>query len=55
LVYFVSGIGLILNVLLMYFMHGMLHVPAMQAKVISTGIVFIWNFMSRRVFIFNKP
>lgn len=53
LIYFVSGIGLLLNVLLMFGMHGMLHIPAMQAKIISTGLVFIWNFMSRKVFIFG--
>jgi putative flippase GtrA len=54
LVYFVSAVGLLLNMLLMWALHGLLDINAMIAKVIATGIVLIWNFTSRKVFIFRE-
>jgi putative flippase GtrA len=54
LVYMVSAIGLGLNFLLMWLLHGKLMVPAMTAKIASTGIVFFWNYFSRRYFIFYR-
>lgn len=54
LVYLVSGIGLLLNMLLMYLFHGVFLINAMMAKVAATGIVLIWNFTSRKVFIFKE-
>ncbi|MDZ7793196.1 MAG: GtrA family protein [Spirochaetia bacterium] len=53
LVYLVSGVGLVLNMLFMWTMHGLLDIHAMAAKVIATGIVLIWNFSSRKLFIFK--
>jgi len=53
LLYFVSAIGLIANLLLMMLFVGLLAVPAMSAKIASTGIVFIWNFMARRMWVFE--
>ena len=52
LVFFVSAVGLCLNFILMWALHGRLNVPPLPAKIASTGIVFFWNYLSRRHFIF---
>ncbi len=50
----VSLIGLLLNLLLMAIFVELFGVAEMISKVICTGLVLIWNFMGRRVFIYNK-
>lgn len=52
-IYFVSGIGLLLNVFLMYFFVGKIGMPGVIAKITATGLVFIWNFASRKIFIYR--
>ena len=55
LVFVVSGIGLLFNVLLMRLFIEVLHFKInIIAKVLATGIVFIWNYVSRRLFIYKK-
>lgn len=58
LVFLVSAIGLGFNILLMYFFVDVLgmNTKTMQtsAKVISTGIVFMWNFLSRKFLIYKE-
>jgi putative flippase GtrA len=54
LLYLVSAIGLVMNLLLMTFFVGLLKFSAMPAKIASTGIVFIWNFSSRKIWVFEK-
>lgn len=58
LVFLVSAIGLGFNILLMYFFVDILgmNTKIMQtsAKVISTGIVFMWNFLSRKFLIYKE-
>ena len=54
LVYLVSGVGLLMNMVLMWGMHGLLDIHAMLSKIIATGIVLIWNFTSRKLFIFKE-
>ena len=58
LVFLVSAIGLGFNVLLMYFFVDVLgmNTKIMQtsAKVIATGIVFMWNFLSRKFLIYKE-
>ncbi len=54
LLYLVSAIGLALNLLLMSFFVGYLAIHAMPAKIASTGIVFFWNFGSRKLWVFEK-
>ena len=58
LVFLVSAIGLGFNILLMYFFVDVLgmNTKIMQtsAKVISTGIVFMWNFLSRKFLIYKE-
>lgn len=57
LVFLVSAIGLVFNLLLMYFFVDILgmntNLLKTLAKVLATGIVFIWNFLSRKVFIYS--
>ena len=54
-VFVVSGIGLLLNMLFMYLLVDVIKFPyEMIAKIISTGLVFIWNYLSRRIFIYKK-
>lgn len=52
-IYFVSGIGLLLNLVLMYVFVAMMGIPGVFAKIAATGVVFIWNFISRKVFIYH--
>jgi putative flippase GtrA len=54
LLYLVSAIGLVLNLILMSFFVGYLSIHAMPAKIASTGIVFFWNFGSRKLWVFEK-
>ena len=54
-VFTVSAVGLILNVILMRILIEVIHVPIeMIAKIISTGIVFMWNYISRRLFVYKE-
>lgn len=54
LLYLVSAIGLVLNLLFMLFFVGYLSIHAMPAKIASTGMVFFWNFGSRKIWVFEK-
>lgn len=57
LVFFVSAIGLVFNLALMYMFVSVLKMNTnllkSVAKVLSTGIVFIWNFLSRKLWIYR--
>ena len=54
-VFVVSGIGLLLNVILMKLLIEVIGLKIeILAKIISTGIVFIWNYISRRIFIYKE-
>ena len=54
-VFIVSGIGLLLNVLFMHIMIEMIKIPyEMLCKIIATGLVFFWNYVSRRIFIYKE-
>ncbi len=54
-VFLVSFVGLILNILLMKLFVGILKFPyEMIAKIICTGLVFMWNYISRRLFIYKE-
>lgn len=54
LLYLVSAIGLVLNLLLMSFFVGYLSIHALPAKIASTGTVFFWNFGSRKMWVFER-
>lgn len=52
LLYLVSGIGMCLD---MVFVWGLVQgagMPMMPSKVISTGLVFFWNFGARKLWVF---
>ena len=54
-VFIVSAIGLGLNILFMYLLIDISNFEyEFIAKVISTGLVFMWNYISRRLFIYKK-
>jgi len=54
-VFIVSGIGLIFNITFMYLFVDIIKMPyEIIAKVLSTGLVFIWNYVSRRLFIYRE-
>lgn len=54
-VFAVSGIGLIFNVIFMNVLIKVIMINnQMIAKIISTGLVFIWNYISRRLFIYKR-
>ncbi len=53
-VFLVSAVGLAFDLLLMALFVEALSAPEMISKIISTGIVFIWNFLGRRIFIYNN-
>ena len=53
LVFFVSGIGLLFNLLLMFLFVDKLHLYGLLSKILATGIVFVWNFLSRKFLIYK--
>ena len=57
IMFVVSGIGLLFNLLLMYVFVDVLKfdtsVLKMLAKAMATGIVFIWNFLIRKFVIYK--
>lgn len=58
LVFLVSGIGLLFNILLMFIFVDLLRLdtPVLKtvSKILSTGIVFVWNYLIRKYYIYRK-
>ena len=58
LVFAVSAIGLLFNLGLMYLFVTVLKMNTSQwkivAKVLATGIVFVWNFLARKLWIYRE-
>lgn len=54
LVFLVSGIGLAINQLALYFGIVLLGIYPLVAKIGATGVVFFWNFFARSRFIFKS-
>ena len=54
LIYITSIIGILGNMLLMWILTGVLSVSPMPSKMISTVIVFFWNYLSREFFIYRR-
>ena len=52
-VYLVSAIGLAINQSSLYFGVEILHIDIPPAKILSMGIVFLWNYLSRKHFVFS--
>lgn len=49
-----SIIGLGINQLVMYVMVELMNVYYMFTKIVATGIVMVWNFITRKIFIEKK-
>lgn len=54
LIYFVSGVGLMLNLGFLYVFIESLNVHPLASKILATGVVFFWNFFIRQSFIFKS-
>ena len=52
LVYFVSAVGLLFNLLILYISIDILALEMVISKLLATGIVFFWNYLIRKYFIF---
>lgn len=56
-VFVVSGIGLVFNLLLMYLFVTVCGLDSewqqMFSKIVATGIVFVWNFLIRKMLIYK--
>ena len=55
LVFAVSAIGLALNQLVLYVGVEFGRINVIVSKLIATGVVFGWNYLSRSHFVFRKP
>lgn len=54
-VYFITGvIGLVFTELFMLLLDGVFGMHYMAAKIITTAIVFIWNFGSKKIILYRK-
>jgi len=51
-VFVVSTLALIVNQIVLYAAIEIFHAPLFFAKVLSTGVVFFWNYLGRSKFIF---
>ncbi|MEM1114733.1 MAG: GtrA family protein [Pseudomonadota bacterium] len=54
LVYFVSGIGLILHQILLFTAVDGLDMHVLVGKIFAMGLVFLWNFGSRKYYVFAE-
>lgn len=54
LVYLVSASSLGLNLMLLYILHEWIKLDIGLAKIIVTGLLFFYNYLIRRFFIFNS-
>ena len=54
LVFLVSVMGLVFNLILMYVFVGLLAWQPMFAKVLTSCIVVVWNYLSRKKWIFKS-
>jgi len=53
-IYLVSIVGLLLNMLIMWVMVDKLFIGEFISKVVSTGLVFFWNYFIRRLVIYKE-
>ena len=53
-VYLAAAVGLLLNMGIMFVLVDALGWNEMLSKVIATGLVFVWNFLIRRLAIYRK-
>ena len=52
-IYATSAAGLLMNLLIMWIAIDLIGIQDMIAKIIATGMVFFWNFLVRKLFIYK--
>jgi len=52
LVFLVSSVGLLVNLLVLYFAIEDAGIEPVLAKIVATGTVFVWNYTARAYFVF---
>lgn len=52
LVFLVSGMGLLFNLILMYIFVGIFDLNGLVSKIAATCIVVVWNYLARKKWIF---
>ncbi len=53
-IYIAAGVGLLLNLAIMWVGVDLLSINKMLTKISATGIVFIYNFLVRKLFIYKQ-
>lgn len=53
-IYAASVIGLLLNMVIMWMAVEICHLQEMLSKIIATGLVFVWNYLIRKMFIYKE-
>lgn len=54
LIYLVAAVGCVLNLLFLNLFTDIFHMDSMLAKVVTTGIMFIGNFLARKLGIYRE-
>ena len=52
-IYLISVIGLLMNIAIMFVAIEKIGISDMISKIIATGIVFVWNFLIRKFWIYK--
>lgn len=54
LIYLVSGIGIIANLIILWILIEFLSIEILVSKIIATLIIFLWNYFIRNNFVFKE-
>jgi putative flippase GtrA len=54
LVYLVAAVGCGLNILFLNIFTGIFHMDSMLAKVVTTAVVFLFNYLARKLGIYRE-
>ena len=54
LIYLVAGVGCLLNILFMNLFSIVFHMGSMLSKVVTTGVIFIGNYLARKLGIYKE-
>jgi putative flippase GtrA len=54
LVFIASGIGLTLNIIILFILIEILYCEEIFSKLVATGFIFFWNYSIRNFFIFKE-
>lgn len=52
--YIISSLGLIIHLVLLFICIDIIYIDKMLSKIIAIGVVFFWNYLLRRNFIFKS-